>query len=260
MDHFNDVACEMLLSGCPGALFEGSKLLDVCAGPGTFTMAVIKRTGQDFARSIQFVVSDFAQGMVDAARNAIQECLPENTNVEFRVIDVQDIPIPAGSADVISHMFGYFVPDRHKAFNEVCRVLKPGGTAVIGPWKYAGMAPLLNDFLLHLGKESIPKAIEMVHACADGDVLRIELLACGYSQVTVHERERIFELGFEDSDALLGMFANPMISPHLSDFSEQHLLSEWSKFVRASEFSYPVDLHSNTLFLKYVGNLVICVK
>jgi ubiquinone/menaquinone biosynthesis C-methylase UbiE len=239
---------------------EGSIFVDVCAGPGTFTVALMKRISPDLARSIHFIVSDFAEGMVNEARTAVQAFLPDCTNVDFEVIDVQDITLATESADVISHMFGYFVPDRSKAFTEVYRLLKPGGTAVIGTWKYAGMAPLLNDFLVHLGKNAIPKALEVVHSCADGDAFYSELLGYGYSEVTVHENERVFELGFEDHDALLGMFANPMISKELTDFTNDHLLSEWNKFLRSVNLKFPVDLERNILFVKYIGNLVICVK
>ena len=68
------------------------------------------------------------------------------------------------------------------------------------------MAPLLNDFLVYLGRDPIPKALELVHSCADGDVFRAELFGYGYSEVTVHENERVFELGFEDHDAIFTIF------------------------------------------------------
>lgn len=260
VSHFNAIASDLLIRNSGTALVEGSNFVDVCAGPATFTLAVMKRITPEQARSINFIVSDFSQGMLDEAKRAVDEYLPGNTNVDFQLIDVQDIALPAASADIVGHMFGYFVPDRKKAFAEVYRVCKPGGIAVIGVWKYACMAPLLNDFLVHMNKEPKANALEIVHSCADGIAFRTELLGYGYSQVTVHEDERVFELDVRDHKILMGLFTNPMISSELIGLAPGFLFAEWDKFVRMPEFKFPINLEKNVLFVKYIANTVICVK
>jgi ubiquinone/menaquinone biosynthesis C-methylase UbiE len=52
-------------------------------------------------------------------------------NFKFEQIDVQSIPYPAGSFDVVmaNHML-YHVPDRPKAIAEISRALKSGGQLI----------------------------------------------------------------------------------------------------------------------------------
>ena len=49
-------------------------------------------------------------------------------NVEFRLGDIEDMPVTANKADVIvSNCVLNLVPNKHKVFSEIYRVLKPGG-------------------------------------------------------------------------------------------------------------------------------------
>lgn len=73
----------------------------------------------------KFVLSDFSEGMLEKAR----ETLRGAGGIEYRVIDIQDIPFPEGSFDaVIANMMLYHVPDLYRGLKEVRRVLKKGGT------------------------------------------------------------------------------------------------------------------------------------
>jgi SAM-dependent methyltransferase len=70
-------------------------------------------------------LSDFAQGMLDEARQALRDG-PHPSS--FAVVDAQAIPYPDSQFDAViaNHML-YHVPDCPKAFAEIRRVLKPGG-------------------------------------------------------------------------------------------------------------------------------------
>ena len=49
-------------------------------------------------------------------------------NVEFRLGEIESMPLTANRADVIvSNCVINLVPDKRKAFQEILRVLKPGG-------------------------------------------------------------------------------------------------------------------------------------
>ncbi len=86
--------------------------------------------------SAQFVLSDFSEGMLEKAK----ENLKAISGIEFRVIDIQDIPFPADTFDlVIANMMLYHVPDLPKALGEVRRVLRPDGTFCCATYGENGM-------------------------------------------------------------------------------------------------------------------------
>jgi SAM-dependent methyltransferase len=70
-------------------------------------------------------LTDFSIGMVEKARRRLWD---REHPFRFAVADVQDIPCPAESFDVVmaNHML-YHVPDREQAIAEIHRVLRPGG-------------------------------------------------------------------------------------------------------------------------------------
>ena len=56
-------------------------------------------------------------------------------NVEFRVIDAQEIDLPDGSVDGVLSRFGLMlVPDPRRALEESHRVLRPGGRLAYAVW------------------------------------------------------------------------------------------------------------------------------
>lgn len=73
----------------------------------------------------RLILSDLSMGMVETVRQKFEA----SKNVNVLKIDIQSIPFPDDSFDVIiaNHML-YHVPELHKALSEVVRVLKPGGT------------------------------------------------------------------------------------------------------------------------------------
>ena len=84
----------------------------------------------------QFVLSDFSEGMLEKAK----ENLKDIPGIEYRVIDIMDIPFPADSFDlVIANMMLYHVPDLAKGLSEVRRVLKKGGEFFCATYGENGM-------------------------------------------------------------------------------------------------------------------------
>ena len=259
VSHFSEVACNILFQNDMPSLTTGGTLLDVCAGPAVFSIAAMNKIGLDALASTNFIITDFSEGMVAAASEAVEAIAPSRPNTQFLVIDVQDISLPSESADVVGHMFGYFVPDRRKAFSEICRVCRLGGRAVIGTWKYVGLMCVLGAFLDFAGGSWDYSTLTMAYSCADGEALRQELLDTGFSSVDIHEETNVFELAV-DGDSLTSIFGNKAIKEYFADRPPGTMQEEWARFVNHPDCEYEADLEKGVVFVRYTANIAIATK
>ena len=101
--------------------FSG-KLLDVPVGTGVFTAA--KYAVMDGA---EITCLDYSVDMLDQARERFRK--EEISNCRLVQGDVGALPFDDASFDIVLTMNGFHAfPDKEKAYSEVNRVLKPGGT------------------------------------------------------------------------------------------------------------------------------------
>src|SRR6202000_3273284 len=88
-------------------------------------------------------------------------------NVEFRQGDIEKLPVTAGIADVIvSNCVLNLVPNKYGVFQEIHRVLKPGGHFSISDIVLVGALP-----------SKIQQAAEMYAGCVAGDIQKADYLA-----------------------------------------------------------------------------------
>jgi len=101
---------------------EGDVVIDLGSGAGNDAFVARRAVGEKG----KVIGVDFTEAMIDRARqNADKLGLH---NVEFRQGDIEDMPVTANKADVIvSNCVLNLVPNKHKVFSEIYRVLKPGG-------------------------------------------------------------------------------------------------------------------------------------
>ena len=126
----------------------GDAVLELGCGTGSMWAGrgdLIRRCGH-------LVLSDLSEGMLGKAR----ENLRAEPGIDWRVIDIQAIPFPDRSFDlVIANMMLYHVPDIPRALREVSRVLKPGGTFCCATFGEQGMMAylcgLFRDFGVRCG-------------------------------------------------------------------------------------------------------------
>ncbi|MBO4368357.1 MAG: GNAT family N-acetyltransferase [Clostridia bacterium] len=96
----------------------------------------------------RFVLSDISSGMLSAAK----ETLKEFRNIEYRVIDIQDIPFDDKEFDVvIANMMLYHVPDLQTGLREVKRVMKDGGAFYCATYGENGMMSYICDLFRGYG-------------------------------------------------------------------------------------------------------------
>lgn len=104
---------------CP----EDASVLTLGAGHGAFWAANADRVPADW----DVTVTDASQGMVMDAMETLEEF---DREFNFDVVDARDIPYPEDSFDAVTaHHVLYHLDDadREQAFEEIRRVLAPGG-------------------------------------------------------------------------------------------------------------------------------------
>jgi len=135
---------------------EGDTVLDLGSGAGNDCFVARELTGV----SGKVIGLDMTEIMIEKARiNA--DKLGFN-NVEFRLGDIEAMPLAAETVDVIvSNCVLNLVPDKEKAFKESYRVLKPGGHFSVSDVVLKGNLPekLKNDAEMYAG--CVSGAIQM---------------------------------------------------------------------------------------------------
>lgn len=104
---------------------SGNRVLDVACGTGVVAVTAARRgaavTGVDLTPELLDVAHDNA--------------LLAQVAVDWREGDVESLPFPADSYDVVISQFGHmFAPRPDVAIAEMLRVLKPGGTIAFSTW------------------------------------------------------------------------------------------------------------------------------
>ncbi len=139
---------------------EGDTVIDLGSGAGNDCFVARAATG---AKG-KVIGIDLTEDMINKARvNGDKLGL---NNIEFRLGDIENLPVTANKADVIvSNCVLNLVPDKKKAFLEIFRVLKTGGHFSISD-------VVLKDQL----PESIKKASEMYAGCVAGALQKTDYI------------------------------------------------------------------------------------
>ena len=140
---------------------EGMTVLDLGSGAGNDVFIAAKYVGA----SGTAIGVDMTEAMI-ARANGNKEKLGI-ANVEFRLGEIESLPIESESVDVvISNCVLNLVPDKRKAFSEIYRVLKPGGHFTISDIVLEGELPL-----------QLQKIAEMWVGCVAGAMQKSDYLA-----------------------------------------------------------------------------------
>jgi arsenite methyltransferase len=132
----------------------GDTVVDLGSGAGNdcfVARAFVGETGK-------IIGVDMTEAMIEKARMNTEKL--KFNNVEFRLGDIESMPVSENLADVvISNCVLNLVPDKAKAFNEIYRILKPGG--------HLSVSDIVLRGELH---EKIQQAAEMYAGCVSGAI------------------------------------------------------------------------------------------
>ena len=167
-----------------------SRILEVAAGTGVVTRALAALPGDD----ISIVATDLNPGMLEQAAS-VGTARP----VRWQQADAVDLPFPDGEFDAVICQFGVmFFPDKHKAFSEARRVLRPGGAFIFNVWDRISeneFADKVTTALEKLFPQDPPRFLARTpHGYHDRSVIESDLAAGGFTRpaqfTTVPARSR----------------------------------------------------------------------
>lgn len=157
----------------------GDTVVDLGSGAGNdafVARSVVGETGR-------VIGIDMTEPMLQKANANVQKL--GFSNVEFRLGDIENIPIADNTADVVvSNCVMNLVPNKQKAFAETFRIMKPGGHFSISDIVLNGELP-----------DNIRSAATMYAGCVSGAQQKEEYLQtirdAGFVNITVQKNREI---------------------------------------------------------------------
>ena len=178
----------------------GETVLDLGSGGGLDVFLAAQRVG----RNGYVIGVDMTQEMVERARRAAR--LHGYENVEFRLGEIENLPVESDSVDVIiSNCVVNLSPNKAAVYREAFRVLKPGGRMLISDLVTEGELP-----------EEIRRSFEAWAECVAGALEREAYLEtirrAGFQDVAIVAEHPFDEPGM--NEALKGKIISVQVRAH----------------------------------------------
>lgn len=160
---------------------EGDTVLDLGSGAGNDVFVARQIVGV----SGHVIGVDMTEAMIEKANENKQKL--GYTNVDFVLGEIEALPLKENSIDVaISNCVLNLVPDKKKAYQEVYRVLKPGGHFNMSDIVLRGTLP-----------KGIMEAAEMYAGCISGALQQEDYIQAikdaGFKNISI-TKERIIDM------------------------------------------------------------------
>ncbi len=177
------------------SLQPGQTVLDLGSGAGLDCFFAAKKVGA----AGRVIGVDMTPEMIERATSSAKRL--EIQNVEFRQGYLEDLPVEAGTVDVIiSNCVINLSPDKFKVFSEAFRVLKPGGKLAVSDIVTDGPLP-----------EAVKKSLSAWAGCVAGAIEAKDYMGMmsevGFTDISITP---VF-FAKEDVDSALSEMKDPII-------------------------------------------------
>lgn len=159
------------------SLQQGETVVDLGSGGGFDCFLAAREVGI----SGRVIGVDMTPAMLSKARKNAES--GQYGNVEFRLGEIEFLPVPDTTADVvISNCVINLSPDKQQVFNEMYRVLKPGGRVAVSDVVATCELP-----------DEVKNDLELYSACISGASLIGEIeqfmLSAGFSNILIQPKD-----------------------------------------------------------------------
>ncbi len=170
-----------------GDLKEGETVLDLGAGAGIDVFLAANKVGPD-----GYVIGvDMTEEMAKKASETAAKC--GYKNVEFRLGEIENLPVESDSVDVIiSNCVINLSPDKLKTYEEAYRVLKPGGRILISDL-------VTEEELPDEIKDSLDAWAECIAGALEKEEYLDTMKRAGFRDVGIVSQDTFYELGLGDT-------------------------------------------------------------
>ena len=138
----------------------------------------------------KIIATDISPDMLAVAKEKLK-----TSNIDWQIIDAQELPFNDNSIDLVVCCFGYmFVPDKPKAFAEAYRVLKPGGMLLFTTWDKLQLNSASYVYRKAAKKylqDPLPEFYNLPFSMNDETVIRSILQNAGFSKISIERVNKV---------------------------------------------------------------------
>src|SRR6476661_1351439 len=178
-----------------------SRVLETAAGTGIVT----RQLRDVLPTDAHLTATDLNPPMVEVARRKFQS----SEKVDLRSADAMALPFPDGAFDAVACQFGVmFFPDKAKSYQEVNRVLAPGGCYLFNVWdshRYNPFGRIAHEVAGRFFPADPPQFYRVPFSYHQIDPIKESLLDSGFSDI------QIAVVSLEKKIPDVGLFARGLV-------------------------------------------------
>jgi SAM-dependent methyltransferase len=173
VDYADDIARRVAAHG-------PMRVLETAAGTGIVT----RKLRDLLPASVHLTATDLNAPMLEVIRRKVRR----GEQVELQPADAGALPFADATFDAVVCQFGVmFFPDKEKSYQEVHRVLVPGGRYVFSVWdshRYNPFARIAHETAGRFFPADPPQFYSVPFGCSDIDPIKEALIAAGFIGIT----------------------------------------------------------------------------